>query len=117
MLGDISPEYDECPLVCFKKQSNGDDLCDGCEIKAAKDIFKEEAIHALDERFKDSWKKYGFDDLLLAVIAIVNSEDDDKTTWSPMTELLFDVYISQRTRLRRVDDWNYKQKLKKNATE
>jgi len=112
LLADISPEYDECPLVCFKREGNGKEFCDGCEVKVAKDLFKEEAAQALNDRFKDKWKVYDLDHLLESVIGIVNSEDDDKTTWSPTTEMLFDVYVGQRARLRRVDDWNLKQKLK-----
>lgn len=113
MLADISPEFDECPLVCFKKEGNGEDFCKSCDVKVAREIFQEEAIQVLDERFGDEWKIYPFDEILKSVISIINSEDDNKMTWSPTTDLLFDVYISQRTRLKRIDDWNYKQKIKR----
>jgi len=33
-------------------------------------------------------------------------------TWSPTTEVLFDTYIDQRNRLQRIENWNYKQKMK-----
>jgi hypothetical protein len=112
LLADISPVYDECPSVCFKALKSDGEFCDACEIKVAKDIFKDETIQILDDRYGDDWKRFEFLDLLQSVIGIVNSEDDDKSTWSPATEVLYDAYLSQRNRIKRVDDWNYKQKMK-----
>jgi hypothetical protein len=116
LLLDISPEYDECPTICFKRILDNGNFCDGCEVKIAKDIFKEESIEELDRRLGKNWVKYDFDYILNTVINITAIEDDDRSDWSIVTETLFNVYLSQRNRLKRVDDWNFKQRMKNKET-
>lgn len=112
LLLDISPEYDECPTVCPKGMSENGGFCDGCDVKVSKDVFKEESIEELDKRLGIKWKEYGFDNLLMSVLSVTAIEDDDRTKWDITTETLFNVYLSQRNRLQRVDHWNFKQKMK-----
>jgi len=108
----ISPEYDECPAYCFRRESSNGNFCENCDIKQAYDIFKECTLELLDERFGNDWKDTTFEELVITANRVINLEDDDRSEWSTVTETLFDVYIGQRNRIKRIEDWNFRQKIK-----
>lgn len=110
-LNDLSPEYDLCPEICGEglKKAGSRSACDECPKRDAKNDFKERTIGFLDDQCGRSWRRYGFDNLYGQVLNALDLGDD--TSGLTLTAAIcVRIVESERSRIRRIDEWNAKQK-------
>ena len=109
-LGDLSPEYDECPAVCpDEPDRRGNAMCDECPRREAREEFDKAAIGFLNERLGTEWERYGFRNIFDQVLNA--SELDEKTEGLTLIAArCVAILSSERARMRRIDDWIERQK-------
>ncbi|MCD9186707.1 MAG: hypothetical protein LUM44_09750 [Pyrinomonadaceae bacterium] len=103
-MGEIPPDYDDCPRVC----PFGDSAkCHDCPAKAEEDNFKENLEFALKESLGKDAEKYSINSLIKTVIDISElSESTARTSWTIMTDYLVKILRDERRKLKRILEWN-----------
>jgi hypothetical protein len=113
-LNEKDPAYDECGEICGKTGEPLNDYCQGCDMKEAQDDFKEVCIAELEKRLPaGEWKAYGFNALLRSVLDVLKFEGLAAENQTARVGKLVSALEYQRGRMRRIDDWNEKQKANK----
>lgn len=106
-LDELSPEYDDCPSICPYEGNDHNSFCAGCPRREAKEDFTTETVALLNERC-EGWERYGFENLHRQVLdALDLSESDDLTQTAATCQK---IIKGEKNRIRRIDDWNAKQK-------
>lgn len=87
-------------------------MCDGCPKQEERKAFQEAAEGYLDERLGDKWKRYGFDNLVEQVLDVLDVERASVSNLSLTTKTrkLLDIVENERRRMKRIDEWNARQK-------
>jgi hypothetical protein len=112
-LININPIHDNCPTTCARFPNKTDDeYCNNCDVKIAKDSFKEETLTLLDKQFGSKWKSYTFEALENQVLNILAIKDDDPDHWTTMTTTLVNILSAEFNKQERIKLWEERQKLK-----
>lgn len=76
------------------------------------DGFKEACEGYLNERCGDKWTKYGFDLLYRTVLDTLELDRESGAVLTAVASRCVAILNGERDKLRRIDEWNEKQKRK-----
>jgi len=113
-LGELEPSFSDCPSLCPDDIENTRDgrYCETCPRYEAEIEFKEQCEHYLQERTGDQWRKYGFKNLLNAVLDVRDLKGLPRNKLTAITGDLLNILESERGKMERIDEWNRRQKAK-----
>lgn len=110
-VGDLPPNFDNCPSYCPDSKERLFSLCATCPKRELSDGFREACEGYLNERIGEGWKRYGFNTLHRTVLDTLDLDRNGgelTTTASRCVAIL----QSERDKMRRIDEWNQRQKTK-----
>lgn len=118
-LDDLAPDFDLCPTVCGDALSQGlkkikkSALCADCPKREAKEKFLENCEHFLNEQVGERWKRYGLNNLYQAVLQTLDLEGLGESSLTLTASRMLNILDSERAKMRRINEWNEKQKQPK----
>lgn len=102
-----SPVYDDCPSHCDIDNKPRATFCEGCPIGILRDEYQTDVETELGDM---PGNRYGFDYLNECVINVITLPPIDRRSLTLNTARLLEIVDQERGRIRRVQDWNKKQK-------
>lgn len=114
-LGELSPEFLDCPEFCPNDEDTIYGYCESCPRLELKDEFKANCIELLEER-APGWEKWGFDDLYEQAIAVFDLEQIPLEKQTIVTAGLINILQNEREKMRLIDEFNRQQEQKNRAT-
>lgn len=103
------PAYWDCPKWCPEQKERRESPCEACPTADQDREMKRELEQNLTERLGDAWRPWGVDGLLRTVYEIGYLAETDDSEWTVTTARLVNIYRSEQSRQRRVDDYNRRQ--------
>lgn len=102
----ISADHDECPAVCPALGERQSELCEHCEIRAARELYQESVSAALDEYDEDfrHGEKYKLKFLENAFDDALEFETMPRTLLTLTAARMVDIVAAERRRWKRRSD-------------
>lgn len=110
-LGELSPEYLDCPVFCGNDEETVYGYCETCPRAELKDDFKTSCVELLEER-APGWEKWGFDELYDQAIAVFDLEQIPEEKRTITTAGLIEILSSEREKMKLIDEYNREQERK-----
>lgn len=98
----MHPQYDDCPTICAETGERG--FCDMCPRYDLKQSFREASEEHLDAKCPN-WQKWGFDNLLEAVLDVRAMENVGGAK-TRMVASLINILAYERDKMDRIEAFN-----------